>query len=100
VRASSRFQQVYDGLFNHKIKVPVDRNILLDYFSMTRLISHGRRSFVTEGGRLGLGPPRIEGGDIVALILGLNIPFILRKTDDNGTVSLEKHMSMELWTES
>ena len=40
---------------------------------------NGRRFFLTDLGRMGLGPDRSEPGDYVALISGLRIPFVLRK---------------------
>ena len=40
--------------------------------------SDGRRLFVTEKGHLGLGPENLQHGDIVAILLGGQVPFILR----------------------
>lgn len=37
-----------------------------------------RRFFVTENGRMGLAPLDSEPGDLVCLILGSPVPFILR----------------------
>jgi hypothetical protein len=42
--------------------------------------SVGRSFFVTEGGRLGLGPPAIKPLDICAVIIGAQIPSILRSS--------------------
>ena len=38
----------------------------------------GRRFFVTKSGMLGLGPARIEEGDVVAVLFGASVPFLLR----------------------
>jgi hypothetical protein len=38
----------------------------------------GRRFFTTSNGRLGMGPQRIEPGDIVCVFRGVPIPLILR----------------------
>jgi hypothetical protein len=45
---------------------------------------NGRRPFITEKGRLGLGPSMMQAGDIVAVILGAEVPFILRRRKEDG----------------
>ncbi|KAI0550417.1 heterokaryon incompatibility protein-domain-containing protein [Xylaria curta] len=47
----------------------------------------GRRFFMTDSGHMGLGPANLAVGDEVHVILGLQIPAILRKAsrDDRGT---------------
>ena len=37
-----------------------------------------RRLFVTSSGHLGLGPAGMMSGDIVAILFGGNVPYILR----------------------
>ncbi|KAH7379332.1 hypothetical protein DE146DRAFT_761521 [Phaeosphaeria sp. MPI-PUGE-AT-0046c] len=39
----------------------------------------GRRFFITKSGHFGLAPPAAEKGDKVALLQGVDVPFILRK---------------------
>ena len=41
-------------------------------------ISYGRRIFVTDSGFLGLGPKAMLPGDIVCVLLGGSVPFVLR----------------------
>jgi hypothetical protein len=41
-----------------------------------------RQFFVTKRGYMGLGPPRVEVGDVICVCPGLRVPMILRKTDD------------------
>jgi hypothetical protein len=41
-------------------------------------VCHGRCFFVTEKGHMGLGPPEVQKGDLVAVLLGGSVPFILR----------------------
>jgi hypothetical protein len=41
-------------------------------------VCNGRRFFTTSNGRLGVGPPRIEPGDIVCVFRGEPLPLILR----------------------
>ncbi|KAL1857560.1 hypothetical protein Daus18300_010318 [Diaporthe australafricana] len=40
-----------------------------------------RRLFVTKAGRLGIGPPECRPGDIVSVLLGAEMPFLLRGQD-------------------
>jgi hypothetical protein len=40
--------------------------------------STGRSFFITDTGRLGIGPPTIKPADICAAIMGAQVPFILR----------------------
>ena len=47
-----------------------------------RLKSH-KRAFTTDDGRLGWGPPHMEVGDIVCIILGYGMPVILRQVSEN-----------------
>lgn len=57
---------------------PADRQV---FFQATwRQISHtcrGRRYFSTEGGRVGIGPPEIEKGDIVCVFYDASPVFVL-----------------------
>jgi hypothetical protein len=42
-----------------------------------------KRSFiVTEKGYMGLGPSRTQSGDVVCVLRGGNVPFILRESQD------------------
>ena len=41
-----------------------------------------RRLFVTEEGHMGLGPRLTEPGDLVCVLLGSEVPFVLRAVDD------------------
>lgn len=42
--------------------------------------TRSRRFFVTEKGYMGLGPPKVEVGDVVCVFPGLNVPVILEKS--------------------
>lgn len=48
---------------------------------------HSRQFLITEQGSLGLGPMTVEVGDLVCILLGSNLPFILRK-QGNGEYHL------------
>jgi hypothetical protein len=43
---------------------------------------HRRKPFVTAKGRLGLGPDHIKPGDVIAVLIGSQVPFVLRKGVD------------------
>lgn len=66
----------------------------------------GRRCmFVTRGGRLGTGPLDMEAGDDVALVNGIPVPLIVRRTEGNGTYVLigpafvQDAMKGEAWSD-
>jgi hypothetical protein len=42
-----------------------------------------RRLIITEKGYMGLGPRDVARGDVVAILIGCNVPVILRPTGDN-----------------
>lgn len=46
----------------------------------------GRCFFVTEGGRLGVGPVDAQKGDKVCVLLGASLPYILRHYNDHELV--------------
>ena len=43
----------------------------------------GRGFFTTREGYIGLAPSRTTAGDLVCVIKGANVPFILRPTGEN-----------------
>ncbi|OCL05501.1 hypothetical protein AOQ84DRAFT_390829 [Glonium stellatum] len=44
----------------------------------------GRKLFITSKGHLGLGPGALEEGDVVCILFGGIVPFILRRSDDGS----------------
>ena len=54
------------------------------YRHMAFVACHLRRFFTTNGGYIGVGPPSMKVGDIIAVLHGGLYPFILRKTDGMG----------------
>lgn len=50
------------------------------------LSARGRRFAVTEAGYMALVPELARPGDVVAVIFGLEVPFLLRKDGDHGKV--------------
>jgi hypothetical protein len=50
-----------------------------DPYARAMLVSfQGRNSFITERGHVGLGPKRVQNGDLVCAFIGANVPFVLR----------------------
>jgi hypothetical protein len=47
-------------------------------------VYYGRRLFVTENGHLGIRPAAIQDGDIVCILFGGSVPYVLRATDTDG----------------
>jgi hypothetical protein len=52
-----------------------------------------RRFFVTSNGLMGMAPPHVQEGDLACVLLGAQVPFLLRR--GNGfTLSLERYTSV------
>ncbi|KXS94610.1 hypothetical protein AC578_7046 [Pseudocercospora eumusae] len=49
------------------------------YFDQFRKICSYRRFFVTEMGRIGLGPQLLKKGDQIVILYGSRVPYVLRK---------------------
>jgi hypothetical protein len=47
---------------------------------------NGRSFFITQKGRMGLGPIEMTDGDVVAILLGSSVPFILREQGTQFTL--------------
>lgn len=59
-----------------------------DLYLLVMYRNIGRRPFLTEKGYVGVGPEQIEKGDIAAVILGAELPYILRPADNLGGLVL------------
>jgi hypothetical protein len=54
------------------------RNIILDYINNVDLACSNRTFFTTRDGRIGLGPSKLETGDLVCVMCNTFTPFIIR----------------------
>jgi len=54
------------------------------YCEWLQSVSKGRRPLLGEGGYLGIGPSETEPGDFVFVLLGSDLPFIMRKESDTS----------------
>jgi hypothetical protein len=68
--------------------MPADSPNLSGQNPWTRQPCFGRRQFVTDNGFLGLGPRNMQVGDIVCVLFGGSIPYILRSNDTSGVFKL------------
>lgn len=49
------------------------------YARQIQAIARGRRAFLTSNGRLAIGPSEVQIGDELVVILGADVPFIVRR---------------------
>ena len=56
---------------------PIDKRAGHSYMTFMNQM-YGRRPFRTQNGYVGLGPAHMMKGDIVCLILGARVPYVLR----------------------
>jgi hypothetical protein len=54
------------------------------YCEWLQSVSKGRRPLLGEGGHLGIGPSETEPGDFVFVLLGSDLPFIMRRESDTS----------------
>lgn len=59
---------------------------------------HGKRFFITSAGRMGIGPPCMTKGDIVSVLYGSGVPFILRrKTSSKRSIGFQRTRKSDLF---
>lgn len=61
----------------------IPESVAREQASNTVRICRSRYFLITERGYLGLGPMTLEVGDIVCVLLGGNLPFILRRQEND-----------------
>jgi hypothetical protein len=64
-----------------EIKGKVDEGTMLQTFPNTGSTAANRKYFVSKKGYLGLGPLGSKVGDLVVILFGLDMPFVLRPVD-------------------
>jgi hypothetical protein len=55
-----------------------------DYWLQLKATAQGRRPFVTSGRHLGVGPQSVEPGDFIFILIGSEIPYVLRRYERNN----------------
>ncbi|KAI6912364.1 hypothetical protein D0867_06313 [Hortaea werneckii] len=71
--------------FEHRVKEPGNGNWYARFLSS---FAHNRRTFRTEHDRYGLGPQALMLGDVCCIVLGSDVPFILRPVGSQGDYRL------------
>ena len=58
----------------------------LSFVASFQQATRNRRFFITEEGQMGLGPRLTRPGDLVCVLLGSQVPFVLRQVGDCSVV--------------
>ena len=58
---------------------------IFEIYKLYRAMSAGRKFVVTENARFGFAPERCQTGDLIAILAGGNIPFVLRPAGVEGS---------------
>ncbi|KAJ3545871.1 hypothetical protein NM208_g2285 [Fusarium decemcellulare] len=61
------------------------KQVIQDFDELVRDTSERRRFIVTSGGQIGFGPEEAERGDVVVIIPGGKVPYVLRRVEDSGS---------------
>jgi hypothetical protein len=72
MRTDLSTEEINEHLIRHQLPSKLD------------LFGEGHKNFVTKEGRLGVGPPYVEVGDSVYILLGGRVPHLLRKAENEN----------------
>jgi hypothetical protein len=64
------------------LQLAIDPAVAERYIGEIKVKARDRKPFVTTKGHLGLGPDHVEPGDVIAVLIGCQVPFALRKSAD------------------
>lgn len=90
---SNACQYYNETIFNEKIR-PLKINYTMkimqhrEFAGKFQYYCNNRRFFVTRGGYWGIGPPAMQKGNVCAVLVGADVPFVLRPTATEGTYRL------------
>ena len=84
----SSSDKVGDDPMYRKPAIQPQRQGQAQYIAMTRFTLQNRRVFITEHGRLGIGSSDIEQGDMAAVLIGADVPFVLRPAGKDPNLRL------------
>lgn len=109
VPASSEFQEMHDILSNHEqeidsrpsqtvvqtddgqIEIAFEKSererFVKPYKQNMEYITAGRRLFTTQTGFVGLGPKEAKANDLVVILFGGHVPFVLRPSHLDGDLT-------------
>lgn len=72
----------YSAFDPEDLVVTDGRHQWLEFTASFQQATTNRRFFITREGYMGLGPLNIEPGDLVCILLGAQVPFVLRAVKD------------------
>jgi hypothetical protein len=64
------------------LQLATDMAAIKKYAGEIESSARGRKPFITAKGNLGLGPDQVELGDVIAVLIGCQTPFVLRKKEN------------------
>ncbi|KAI0162073.1 heterokaryon incompatibility protein-domain-containing protein [Xylariaceae sp. FL1272] len=74
----SRSTNKGNRVFNH-VKLQTSNRAQNQFYEAMRTLVAGRQMFITQSGRIGVGPSGCQVGDRVAVTSGSRVPFLLRR---------------------
>lgn len=76
--ARARYPLYVRWLSPHNVSTAPPKEVVDEIFSFVPLWTRGRKVFVTQMGFLGLGPDEVEAGDVVCILSGGNLLYVVR----------------------
>ena len=73
----------YSAFEPQDLVIPSGQHQWLEFTASFQQATTNRRFFITQEGHMGLGPRDIEPGDVVCILLGSQVPFVLRAANDH-----------------
>ena len=73
----------YSAFEPEDLVVPAGAHQWMEFATSFQGGTNNRRFFITREGHMGLGPRNIEPGDVVCILLGAQVPFVLRAVNDH-----------------
>jgi len=90
--SEGKIRTIHEALKNEDLTV-VDAQKLIDaglsdYCQQIQVIARDRRPLLASGGFLGIGPHETEPGDLIFILLGAGVPYIMRRRSQEGKLRL------------
>ena len=73
----------YSAFEPEDLVVPAGQHQWLEFTAAFQQATTSRRFFITREGHMGLGPRDMEPGDVVCVLLGAQVPFVLRAVNNH-----------------
>jgi hypothetical protein len=90
--SEGKIRTIHEALKNEDLTV-VDAQKLIDaglsdFCQQIQVIARDRRPLLASGGFLGIGPHETEPGDLIFILLGAGVPYIMRRRGQEGKLRL------------